>query len=465
MAIRKITAPARAHATRIRRSLMTISPPAEWAYSTTVAAIVSSGSGEFAAARGAASLWTAARARWYKRRMPARQVRVSFCGLPCTDLTLDDAPDGSWRVGGGCASGREALAAAAAADLSAAARVAGRAATMEEAIDAAAGILARARSPFVYGLSHSSMESARQAARLARALRGAIDVEGSAALDAEHQAMAAHGLCAATFGEIRTRADLVLLFRCDPRAEHPALLPPDAAIIELPPRGRTGEGSASPAGDLEVVLALRAAVAGAPVRALPSGSMTSGALQDIARALRSARFAALLWDPAALGGPDGPAVASALILLTRDLNEGGRAVARPLGAGGNVAGATSALLAVGGAPRALGFPAGAPEASSESFSAAAMLAGGADVLLLVGARRLSATPAGASRIVVGAAPPAACAAPEVFLPAAAVGFDGGGLYLRADGVPVPIRPAISSGRWQEETILATLGARLAGSAP
>src|SRR5712671_2433962 len=334
IAVRRIAAPARAHATCVLRSLMTISPSAECRYSTMVAAIVSSRPGEFAAATGAASLWTGARARWYKRRMPARQVRVPFCGLPCTELTLDDAPDGSWRVGGGCASGRAALAAAASGDLSATARVAGRAATMEEAIDAAAGILARARSPFVYGLSQSSMESARRAARLARALHGAIDVEGGAALDAEHQAMAAYGLCAATFGEIRARADLVLLFRCDPRAEHPALLPPGAAIIELPPRERTGERSAPAAADLEVVLALRAAIAGAPVRALRSASMTAEALQEISRALRSARYAAVLWDPAALGGPDGPAVASALVLLTRDLNEGGRAVARPLGAGG-----------------------------------------------------------------------------------------------------------------------------------
>jgi formylmethanofuran dehydrogenase subunit B len=394
--------------------------------------------------------------------MPARQVRVPFCGLPCSDLTLDDAPDGSWRVAGGCASGREALAAAAAADLSATARVAGHAATMEEAIDAAADLLARARSPFVYGLSRSAMEAARRAARLARTLRGAIDVEGGAVLDAEHEALAAHGLCAATFGEIRMRADLVLLFRCDPRAEHPALLPPNAAILEVPPRERPGARSSSPVGsDLEVVLALRAAIAGAPVGALRCEWMTPDALRDAAGALRRARYAAILWDPTALDVPDGTAIASALVLLTRDLNQGGRAVARPLGAGGNIAGATSALLAVGGAPRALGFPAGAPVASPETYSADAMLAGGADAWLLVGARRLPGRPADAPCIVIGSSLPGACAPPEVFLPAAAIGFDGGGLYLRADGVPVPVRPTVASGRWPEETILASLDARLA----
>ena len=432
-----------------------------------IAPIVSSAGGASAAPPPGAPLWTAARARWYKRRMPARRVRVPFCGLPCSDLTLDDAPDGAWRVtGGGCASSRRALAAAAAADLSAAPLVAGRAATMEEAIDAAAALLARSRSPFIYGLSLSAMEAARQAARLARALHAAIDVEGGDALDAEHEAMAAHGLCAATFGEIRSRADVILLFRCDPGAEHPALLPPGARVLRVPPAEEDGDPSQRSAGaDLEVLLALRAAIAGAPVGALAPRAMTSDALQEAARALQTARYAALLWDPGALAGPDGLAIASALCLITRDLNERGRAVARPLGAGGNIAGAMSALLAAGGAPRALGFHAGAPDASPEAFSAAAMLAGGgADALLLVGARRRPAPPAGAPCIVVGAVPPGDGAPPDVVLPAAAPGFDGGGLYLRADGVPVPVHPAVTSGRWPEEAILAALGARAGGAA-
>jgi formylmethanofuran dehydrogenase subunit B len=430
------------------------------------APIVSRVGGASATPPRGAPLWTAARARWYKRRMPARRVRVPFCGLPCSDLTLDDAPDGAWRVtGGGCASSRQALAAAAAADLSASPLVAGRAATMDEAIDAAAALLARSRSPFIYGLSLSAMEAARQAARLARALHAAIDVEGGAGLDAEHEAMAAHGLCAATFGEIRTRADVALLFRCDPRAEHPALLPPGVTVHRLPPSDDGRDASHRPPGaDLDVLLALRAAIAGAPFRAPASRTMTPDALQETARALRSARYTALLWEPGALAGPDGLAIASALVLLTRDLNERGRAVARPLGAGGNVAGAMSALLAAGGAPRALGFHADAPDASPETFSAAAMLAGGADALLLVGARRRPAPPAGAPCIVVGALAPGGGAAPDVFLPAAAPGFDGGGLYLRADGVPVPVHPAVSSGRWPEEEILAALGTRLAGPA-
>jgi formylmethanofuran dehydrogenase subunit B len=191
--------------------------------------------------------------------------------------------------------------------------------------------------------------------------------------------------------------------------------------------------------------------------------MAPGALEEIADALRSARYAAFLWDPEALAGPEGLAIASALILLARDLNEGRRAVARPLGAGGNVAGAMSALLAVGGAPRALGFHAGAPESSPESFSAAAMLSGGADALVLVGARHLPALPANTPCIVVGPSPPRECAEPDVFLPSAAAGFDGEGLFLRADGIPVPIHPAVASDRWQESAVLGALGARVTGA--
>src|SRR4029077_5633773 len=140
------------------------------------------------------------------------------------------------------------------------------------------------------------------------------------------------------------------------RVEHPALLSPDATVLHVPPPDEGRDPSQRPAGaDLEVLLALRAAIAGAPARALASRTMPLEALQEIARTLRAARYAALLWDPGAMAGPDGLAIASALALITRDLNEHGRAVARPLGAGGNIAGAMSALLAAGGAPRALGF--------------------------------------------------------------------------------------------------------------
>jgi formylmethanofuran dehydrogenase subunit B len=409
--------------------------------------------------------------------MPATRVRVPFCGLPCSDLTLEEASGGAARVSGGCAAGREALAAAATDDPRATPRVAGRAASLEEAIDAAAALLDRARSPFIYGLSRSPVGAAREAARLARTLGGAIDIEGSAGLDAEVEAMAAHGLCAATFGEVATRADVVLLWRCDPRAEHPALLPPAASVILVPPRAERPGGSDRtegvgdrtlpvPAGaDLEVLLALRAAARDDQMPAGRAGPVPAEAIWDAAKSLRKARYAAIFWDQEAVAGPDGLAIASALMLLTRDLNTGGRAVARPLGAGGNVAGAMSALLAVGGSPRALGFHGGAARSATETFSAAAMIeGGGSDALVLVGARRLPAPGAQRPRVVVGSSPSHAAAGADVFLPAAAIGLDGGGLFLRADGIPVPVRPAVATGRWQEEAILAALRARVAGIA-
>ncbi|HYV84974.1 MAG TPA: hypothetical protein VFB49_03600 [Patescibacteria group bacterium] len=409
--------------------------------------------------------------------MPATRVRVPFCGLPCPDLTLDEAPGGAVRVTGGCAAGRGALAALAADDSSAGPRVAGRAASLEEALAAAAALLARARSPFIYGLSRSPVGAAREAARLAQTLGGAIDVEGSAPLDAEIEAMAIHGLCAATFGEVRSRADVALLWRCDPRAEHPALLPPAAKVILAPPRagraagpvpaGDDGAGALSlpESDDLEILLALRAAVNGHPGLARPAGTAPAGALQEAAQALRTARYAAILWDHEAIAGPVGLAVASALMLLARDLNTGGRAAARPLGAGGNVAGAMSALLSVGGSPRALGFHGDAPRSAPESFSAAAMIeGGGADAWLLVGVRDLPAHGTPPPCVVVGSPSSPAADSADVFLPAAAPGLDGEGLFLRADGLPVPVRPVVSRGRMQEEALLAALRARCAGSA-
>src|SRR5882762_9771769 len=104
-----------------------------------------------------------------------------------------------------------------------AARLSGKEVSTDRAIGAAARLLREARSPFVYGLSRSGNETARRAAAIAARLGGAIDVEGGERIAPDLAALSAHGLPSATFGEIRDRADLLLLWRCDPRRTHPAL--------------------------------------------------------------------------------------------------------------------------------------------------------------------------------------------------------------------------------------------------
>src|SRR5262245_8950716 len=159
-------------------------------------------------------------------------VRVPFCGLPCSPLRIDDAGAGAWSVSGGCSVAR----AAAAPPPRAGARVGGRPADLETALARAAALLTGARRPRISGLAWSTIGTARRALRPGRRIGATIGIEGGDAVAAESEAIAIAGLTSATFGAVRARADVVLLWRCDPRDEHPALLP-----AQLPPGAGGGE--------------------------------------------------------------------------------------------------------------------------------------------------------------------------------------------------------------------------------
>jgi hypothetical protein len=104
--------------------------------------------------------------------------------------------------------------------------------------DAHASALAAARRVLVTGIVGASVEAARAACDLAEALGAAVDF-GVADLDRPAgPTIARAGAVTADPEEMRDRADLVILWGCDPARSHPtiaALLPPRAAMLRMPP--------------------------------------------------------------------------------------------------------------------------------------------------------------------------------------------------------------------------------------
>lgn len=428
----------------------------------------------------------------------AVSLRVPLCGLPCSEIRIATSTEDWPRATGGCAAGRAALATPY--DEAATPSVRGRAVSEAQAIAAASALLREARQPFVFGLSMSGCGTARKAASIARRLGGAIDVEGAELLENDVRSLRTFGLASATFGELSRRADVVLLWRCDPRPDHPRLLPSRTAgdgsterlFILAPPveDAAGGAGSGASAGrpmaegdsqilpvaagcDLEALLLLRAFACGRDPVASGSATADDGipvaSLRRAGEALRRARYAAIVWDASATRGPSGSAMASALALLSRDLNAQGRAAARPLGVGGNVPGAMSAILSDCGFPRAVGFASGSSREAPEVFGAASMLQGGADALLLIGARSVArpgrAAGEGRGAVVIGPHLPEGCVRPEVFIPTAVPALSEKGLWLRADGVPIPMRAPLPSARPTEGDVLDRLLAHLESGRP
>ncbi|MEZ0294774.1 MAG: formylmethanofuran dehydrogenase subunit B [Solirubrobacteraceae bacterium] len=351
-----------------------------------------------------------------------------------------------------------------------AARLDGRAVDLDEAADAAAAILSRARAPLVYGLGQTSCEAQRRAVALADAIGAVVDPAGGSATGEAYQAI---GSSTATFGEIRDRAELVVAWRADPAVTHPRLLGrlrldraqrgSRALVVVDGRRTATAENADAfieldPAHDFEALWALRALVRGAPVdRELPLEG-----LDDLAQRLLGARHVALI-----LGALD-ELGALALTSLVRDLSRDRHAVTLALRADGNARGAEDVLAWQTGFPAAVSFARGHPRAGPGELSAAALLERGeVDAALVVASDPLEhLSPAAAGRlrelpaVVVDARATATSQAARVAFATAADGIEVPGTVHRMDGVPVPLRAPLPGERPAVEDVLAAIGARL-----
>jgi formylmethanofuran dehydrogenase subunit B len=309
------------------------------------------------------------------------------------------------------------------------ARVDGAGASLDEAVAAAAAILRAARAPLVYGLGQTSIEAQRRAVALGEAIGAVVDPGGSPF------AMQAIGSSTATFGEIRDRAELVVLWRADPAVTHPRLLerlriaPESLVVLDA---------------GFEALWELRARVTGAPLRT------RTASLDDLARRLLEVRHVAFIH-----GGLDEHA-ALALALLVRDLNRDRHAVTLALRGDGNARGAEDVLAWQTGFAGPVSFARGHPR---EALGAAALLErGDVDAALVVA----SDPPAGIAErlptVVVDAR--AAVTSARVVIAPAADGIEVPGTVHRMDGVPLPLRAPRIAERPSVAAVLAAIEDRL-----
>jgi formylmethanofuran dehydrogenase subunit B len=190
--------------------------------------------------------------------------------------------------------------------------------------------------------------------------------------------------------------------------------------------------------------------------------------QALADRLKQARLAVFLFDSGLTAGPGGHVQADALWALVRDLNAHTRAIAASLLGEGNSAGAKNVVCWRTGAPGAVDLSRGYPRFGPGQFGAEQVLARReADAALIVAtdlARSLSpaalAHLANIPRVLIG--PNATSADPQaaVAVTTAHSGRSAPGTIFRMDGVPLPLRPVLSSEHPSDVEILAELEARV-----
>jgi formylmethanofuran dehydrogenase subunit B len=387
------------------------------------------------------------------------------CGCACDDIEATVA-DGRLSVTRTCALGDAWFAERATGPV---ATIEGRAASVEEAADAAAAILARAKAPLVYGLGQTSCEAQRQAVALAEAVGAIIDLSGGSGAGLAYQAI---GSSTATFGEIRDRAELVVVWRADPAVTNPRLLgrlrldraTRGARTLVVVDERRTATAEEADAfveldaaQDLEALWALRALVGEAPLDRDHAGDLPLDALGDLAQRLVGVDHVAFLHG--ALGEPD----ALALFSLVRDLCRERHAVTLGLRGEGNARGAEDVLTWQTGFPEAVSFARGHPRANPGELSAAALLGRGeVDAALVIACDALARLPGlrELPTVVIDARDTETAKAALVAFATAVEGIEAAGTAHRMDGVPVPLRALLDGDRPAPADVLAAITERL-----
>jgi formylmethanofuran dehydrogenase subunit B len=369
--------------------------------------------------------------------------------------------------------------------------IAGKPASLADAIERAAQLLAAARYPLVYGLDRASCEAVRLAVGIADWIGGLVDTGSGSSGGFGGASFHAVGEVTCSLGEIANRADLVVVWRANPVVTHPRHF----SRYSLEPRGRFVPGgradrtcividelrtetadaadqflSLRVGADFEALWILRALVAGIKLQAADVLSATGIALdvwQGVCERMKRARLAVFLFDDRLTDAPAGHVQADALWGLVRDLNAHTRAAAAPLAAFSNSVGAANVLSWRTGAPSAVNLARGFPRFNPGQYSAEQVLSRKeADAVLLVGAdpaKSLSPTAqrhlAATARVTIGPHATTSDPGAAVSLTTAECGREAAGTIFRTDGVPLPLRSVLKSDLPGDVQILTLLESR------
>ncbi len=368
-------------------------------------------------------------------------------------------------------------------------QIAGRRASLDEALEQAASIFHDAQAPLIYGLSSSSTPGQRAAIRLADQLGATIDTSASTCHGPSIMALQRVGESTCTLGEVAQRADLVVYWGSDPATSHPRhmqryALEPHGLFV---PAGRAGRRlivvdvartetaeradqfvHIAPQSDFDVLWALRALVNGTDLEATQVGGVAREQLAQLATLLKECRCGVFFFGRGLTAGPTAHANVEALLELTRELNAFTRFYARRMRIYGDVAGADMVLCWQTGYPFSVNLARGYPRYNPDEYNADGLLTRGEiDRCLLVGTDGVDTLSPAAQRalaklptVLVGHPKGQLPFTPTVSIPTAIYGIHLPGTAYRMDEVPIPLRAMLTSPLPSDAAVLDQLGSLL-----
>ncbi|MGH8710253.1 MAG: formylmethanofuran dehydrogenase subunit B [Burkholderiales bacterium] len=417
----------------------------------------------------------------------------TFCGCVCDDmhLTVDLDAHKITKAENACVLGRAWFKEHGREENRPFALIEGRDASTEEAIQAAAQILANARFPLIYGLSDTTCEAQRQAVAIADMIGGNLDTTTSVCHGPSGMAFEGVGESTATLGEIRNRADLLVFWGGNPAESHPRLFTrytvtakgmyipqgkKDRTVVLVDVRRSPSAAVADifvqvkPQRDFEVLWALRALVKGRRVD--PAIEQVTGVplatLEDLTQRMKNCRFGALLFGMGLTMTRGRHFNSGALLALATDLNEYTHFVAKPVRGHGNVTGADNVVSWQTGFPFGVNLGRGYPRFNPGEFTSADLLGRGeADAALIIAADPAANFPQGAiehlRRIPVIVLDPKTTHTSKlarVAITTATYGINVPGTVYRMDDVAISLRAALPSPYPSDEEVLTRIKERV-----
>src|SRR5437660_6236156 len=169
----------------------------------------------------------------------------TFCGCVCDDMELTVENNHITKAKNACVLGKAWFLNHHVEDRPVA-LIGGQPASLDDAIEKAAQILAGARYPIVYGLSDTTCEAQRVAVAIADRIGGCVDTTTSVCHGPSGMAFQGVGEVTCSLGEVKNRADLVLFWariRRNPIPVTGAAIPRCPRVFSCRTAGRIGPSS------------------------------------------------------------------------------------------------------------------------------------------------------------------------------------------------------------------------------
>lgn len=419
-------------------------------------------------------------------------VACPFCGLCCDDLKVECSGGQRLTVlANGCALACRRFEQV---PPDAVPLIHGKAATLDEAVAHAAEILKGCSQPLFGGMA-TDISGAKAVLQLADGIGGVVDHAASDAMFNNLLALQDGGWMTTTIGEIRNRADLIILAGTDAVSNYPrffercvwtkkAMFAPRPAQREIvylgkgldtkPGRSPTGRRPRVIAGDVrrlgDMIGALRVLYHDRPLDAEKVAGAPVSQLADLVKSIKKARYGVIVWSAGEIKGAHGELTVQAICEFIKDINETSRFSGFPLGGDDNALGAAQVCTWQSGFPLRTSFAAGHPVHDPYLYSSRRLMESGeADALVWISAFRKNLKPPKESRdlptIVLGAPGmtfPRRSARtpdqmPEVYIPVAVPGIDHAGHFVRTDAMAsLPLRRLRETGLPSTARVIAAI---------